>query len=89
MKKILIIIVFLIFQSSFAQELTIDFELSPSADVNGSLTDIKVLKHLGHGTGEEAIRVLKLSPKWTPGIKNGIPVKCFYTLPINVSALND
>ena len=52
---------------------------------DGSLVEIKVLKHIGYGTGDEAIRVLKLSPKWTPGEQDGKKVRCTYTLPINIS----
>ncbi len=49
---------------------------------DGSLTDIKVARDLGMGTGEEAIRMLKKSPKWKPGIQNGRAVRVQYTLPI-------
>lgn len=48
---------------------------------DGSLTDIKVLRDLGLGTGEEAIRLLKSMPKWEPGVQNGRPVRVAYTLP--------
>lgn len=50
---------------------------------DGSLTDIKVLRSLGSGTDEEAVRVLKSSPKWKPGIQNGRPVRVYYTVPIS------
>ncbi|HXI00450.1 MAG TPA: TonB family protein [Sphingobacteriaceae bacterium] len=49
---------------------------------NGKLTDIKVLRGLGSGTDEEAVRVLKKSPAWAPGIQNGRPVRVQYTIPI-------
>jgi TonB family protein len=49
---------------------------------DGTLTDFKVLRDLGAGTGEEAIRVLKASPKWNPGMQNDKPVRVQYTLPI-------
>jgi periplasmic protein TonB len=49
---------------------------------DGSLTDIKVLRDLGYGTGAEAIRVLKRMPKWSPGEQNGRKVRCTYSLPI-------
>jgi len=55
-------------------------------DLDGSLTDFKILKDLGYGTGKEAIRVLKKSPKWTPGTQNGVPVRVVYSLPINVAS---
>lgn len=51
---------------------------------DGSLSDIKVLRDLGHGTGEEAVRVVGLSEKWKPGIQNGKPVRVRYTLPIQI-----
>ena len=53
---------------------------------DGSLTDIKVLRDLGHGTGEEAIRVLKLSPKWIPGEQDGKKVRVLYSLPISIQS---
>lgn len=52
---------------------------------DGSLTDIKVIRDIGHGTGKEAIRVLKKSPKWIPGKLKGVPVRVIYSLPINLS----
>jgi periplasmic protein TonB len=52
---------------------------------DGSLTDIKVLRDLGLGTGEEAIRLLKSMPKWKPGIQNGRPVRVAYTLPFSLN----
>ncbi|HEX8575681.1 MAG TPA: energy transducer TonB [Flavobacterium sp.] len=51
---------------------------------DGSLTDIKVLRELGFGTGKEAIRVIKNSPKWKPGIQNGREVRVLYNLPITI-----
>lgn len=51
---------------------------------DGSLTDIKVLKDAGFGTGEEAIRVLKISKKWLPAEQDGKKVRCSYTLPISL-----
>lgn len=49
---------------------------------DGSLTDISILKDIGFDTGKEAIRVLKLSPKWKPAELNGKKVRCSYSLPI-------
>lgn len=55
---------------------------------DGSLTDIKVMRDLGYGTGKEAIRVLQKSPKWKPGIQNGRPVRVLYSLPISIVSGN-
>lgn len=52
---------------------------------DGSLSDIKILRDIGYGTGAEAIRVLKTSPKWTPGIQNNKQVRVLYSLPITVN----
>jgi len=50
---------------------------------DGSLTDIKALRAPTQAMADEATRVLKASPKWTPGIQNGRPVRAQYTIPIN------
>jgi len=55
-------------------------------EIDGSITGMKVLRDIGYGTGEEAIRVLKLSPKWLPGQQNGKTVRCTYSLPISIGA---
>ena len=53
---------------------------------DGSITDIKVLKDIGYGTGEEAIRILKKCPNWTPAEQKGKKVRCTFMLPINIQA---
>jgi protein TonB len=52
-------------------------------ETNGTLTDLKVERKLGFGTDEEALRVLKASPKWIPGIQNGRAVRVRYNIPIS------
>jgi TonB family protein len=49
---------------------------------NGTLGDFKVVKGIGSGCDEEAIRVLRLSPAWKPGIADGKVVRTTYILPI-------
>jgi protein TonB len=51
---------------------------------DGSLTDIKILRDLGFGTGNEAIRVLNLTPKWIPGKHNNKVVRVLFSVPIIV-----
>ncbi|MFY0483221.1 M56 family metallopeptidase [Flavobacterium sp. PLA-1-15] len=53
---------------------------------DGSLSDIKAMRDLGNGTGEEGIRVLKMSPNWIPGEQDGKPVRVQYSLPITISS---
>ncbi len=51
---------------------------------DGSLTDIKVLRGVAGGADldAEAVRVLKKSQKWKPGIQNGRPVRVSYSVPV-------
>ena len=53
---------------------------------DGSLTDIKVIRDIGYGTGKEAIRVLRSCPRWNPGEQNGKKVRVLYSLPINIQS---
>jgi protein TonB len=48
----------------------------------GEISEIEVIKSLGGGTDEEAVRVVKSMPKWTPGKQNGRAVPVRYTLPV-------
>lgn len=41
---------------------------------DGTLQDFKPETNYGYGFEEETIRTLKLSPKWVPAMKNGVPV---------------
>lgn len=53
---------------------------------DGSLSEIKVTKDLGYGLADEAVRVLRLSPKWIPATENGEPVRVSYGLPITIQS---
>ena len=52
---------------------------------NGSVDKVKVIKGIGGGCDEEAVRVVKAMPKWTPGYEKGVAVKVEHHLPINFS----
>jgi TonB family protein len=49
---------------------------------DGSLSRFKVVRGIGSGCDEEAVRVLAISPKWNPGMQNGKVVRVQYTVPI-------
>ena len=70
-----------------AQEAQVDGKviLQFVIEKDGSLSGITVLRDIGHGTGEEAARMLKTSPNWKPGIQNGKPVRVQFTLPIQLN----
>lgn len=50
---------------------------------DGSLSEVKILRSLSAEIDSEAVRVIKKSPKWKPGIQNGRAVRTSFTLPIN------
>ena len=51
----------------------------------GKISDIKVLKGIGSGCDEEAIRVVRKMPNWIPGKQAGKPVGVKFTMPIKFS----
>ncbi|WP_167856811.1 energy transducer TonB [Hymenobacter aquaticus] len=56
-------------------------------DEQGHILDAKVVKGLGYGLDEEALRLVRIMPWWNPGRVQGQPVKVAYTLPIVFRAL--
>ena len=51
-------------------------------ETDGRVTDIKILRGIGGGCDEEAVRVVKNMPKWIPGKQRGKPVRVQFNLPI-------
>ncbi len=51
-------------------------------EVDGSISNIKVLRDIGGGCGAEAVRVVKLMPKWKPGTQRGKAVRVQFNLPV-------
>lgn len=49
---------------------------------DGTLSNIEVLQSIDQSLADEAIRVLKTSPKWTPGMQNTAKVRVKYSLPV-------
>jgi len=50
---------------------------------DGTISNATVMKGIGGGCDEEALRVINSMPKWKPGKQNGVPVKVYYNIPIN------
>ena len=55
---------------------------------DGSLTNIQVIQTPDSSLSDEAIRVLKTSPKWTPGKQRNQNVRVKYTLPVDFRIQN-
>jgi hypothetical protein len=49
---------------------------------DGSLSNFKLLRDPGFGAGEEALRVLSICPKWSPGETKGEKVRCVFSTSI-------
>ena len=51
-------------------------------NTDGTTTDIEILRSVGGGCDEEVIRIVQGSPKWTPGMQRGTPVRTRMRLPL-------
>jgi protein TonB len=51
-------------------------------DESGTISDIQVLRDIGGGCAEEAVRVVKSMPPWKAGRQNGNAVKVYFKLPV-------
>jgi len=49
---------------------------------DGSISNVKVARSADPVLDKEAIRIVKSSPKWNPGMQRGVPVRVQYTFPI-------
>ncbi len=66
-------------ESGIQGRVFISFVVEP----DGSVSNINVMRSLGGGCDEEAVRVVKSMPKWKPGKQRGKPVRVSYILPVN------
>lgn len=49
---------------------------------DGSITQVKILRGIGGGCDEEAVRVTRMMPKWSPGEQRGRAVRTSFRMPI-------
>ncbi|HBY53519.1 MAG TPA: energy transducer TonB [Marinilabiliales bacterium] len=50
---------------------------------NGSISNVRIARGVDASLDKEAMRVVRLMPKWIPGKQNGEPVRVSFTAPIN------
>lgn len=55
---------------------------------DGSLSNVNIIRGVFPSIDEEALRVIKSSPKWKPGLQNGKPVRVQYAVPLSFSLSN-
>ena len=65
-------------ESGIQGRVFVNFVVEP----DGSVSNVKVLRGIGGGCDEEAMRVVKGMPKWSPGKQRGKAVRVSYTLPV-------
>jgi len=49
---------------------------------DGKVSNTRIVRSIGGGCDEEALKMVASMPAWKPGKHNGIPVKVFFTLPV-------
>ncbi len=65
-------------ESGIQGRVFINFVVEP----DGAISNVKVLRGIGGGCDEEAVRVVESMPKWKPGKQRGKPVRVSYNLPV-------
>lgn len=55
---------------------------------DGEIVEIKIMRDIGYGTGDEAKRVLLKYANWEPGKQRGVNVRCSFALPISIESSN-
>jgi protein TonB len=50
---------------------------------DGSVSNITVIKGVDPLLDDEAVSAISQSPKWTPGLQRGLPVRVRFTIPLN------
>lgn len=68
-------------QNKIAGKLFITFII----DKEGKIVEPKIIKSLGYGLDEEAIRVITSYENWVPGQQRGVNVRVLYSIPITVN----
>ncbi len=65
-------------ESGIQGRVFVNFVVEP----DGSVSNVKVLRGIGGGCDEEAVRVVESMPKWTPGRQRGKAVRVSFNLPV-------
>lgn len=60
-----------------------------TVDENGVVSQLELIRDIGDGCGEEAMRVVRTMPDFTPALRNGEPVATKMTLPIRFRKIED
>jgi protein TonB len=50
---------------------------------DGTVSNVTIVKGVDPLLDEEAVKAISQSPKWTPGLQRGVPVRVRYSIPLN------
>ena len=65
-------------ESDIQGRVFVNFVVEP----DGTITNVTVMRGIGGGCDEEALRVVQSMPNWKPGKQRGSAVRCSFTVPI-------
>ena len=66
-------------ENGITGRVTVEFTIG----TDGTVSDVRLLRGVDQLLDNEALRVIRLSPKWSPGMQRGKPVKVKYQFPLN------
>jgi periplasmic protein TonB len=72
-------------ENNITGKVVLQFVINP----DGSTSDVRVVRGIGGGCDEEAVRVANSMPNWIPGQQNGQKVKVKYTIPVSFKLLGE
>jgi protein TonB len=72
-------------QEAYKKKITGKVLLTFIVEKDGSVSNVTVVKGVNPLLDDEAVKAISESPKWTPGLQRGEPVRVRYSIPLNFS----
>jgi periplasmic protein TonB len=66
-------------ENQISGKVIVNFVVEP----DGSISNVKIGRSVHQSLDDEAVRVVKLMPKWKPGKQRGKSVRCHFSMPVN------
>lgn len=72
------------FKTPYDKNIKFEIVVNFIVEIDGTISNVKIIKDAGKGTGDELKRVLTISPKWLPGEHEGYLVKTKVKFSLNL-----
>ncbi len=72
------------FKNPYGKNIKFEIVVNFIVEIDGTISNVKIIKDAGKGTGDELKRVLTISPKWLPGEHEGYRVKTKVKFSLNL-----